>query len=79
MTIVQKILPLPLDRPSFEFLSEKIKLPKSFLRSLERAGPVHDYMDIEYEEADPHMGIGGLNFTITKLHANDTRVHNSGH
>ena len=60
--IVQKILPLPLDRSGFEFLSEKIKLPKSFLKSLERAGPVHEFMDIECENVDPLICSGELDF-----------------
>ena len=55
-----------------------MKLPKSFLRSLERAGPVYDSMDIEYAAVDPHIGNGGSDFTITKLHTNDKRLHNSG-
>ena len=60
--VTQKNFPLPLDRASFESLSEKIKLPKSFLRSLERAGPVYESMDIECETVDPLVGNGVSDF-----------------
>lgn len=61
---VQAILPLPLDRPTFEVWSEKMKLPKSFLVILERATPTQESLDVADAEGDPHIGNGKLDSIV---------------
>ena len=59
-----QILPLPIDRPSFEFLSERMRLPKSFLQFLERVVPVQKLMEAVDEDVDQHIGIGTSDSTV---------------